>query len=111
MRRSELLKRIGGNAPCMFCHVPIDILRAAGKDDAAFLLPGLAQGIWEASGLEEATRIQLNQIFSELFRCSSEVDVKFLKCAELIRNEVLALANANEELRSLCAEFLDLMAP
>ena len=105
MRRSELLDRIGANAPCTVCHLPLGSLTVRGKGDAAFLLPALAQEIWEAPGLDESDRVALNDLFSRLLQCSRDLDDGFATRLRETMPKIFAVAAASQRLREMCAEF------
>jgi hypothetical protein len=109
MRRSELLARLGSNSPCLFCHLPAEALTQAGKGDAAFLLPSLAQAIWQTTALDESDRARLNEVLSGLLQCSRDVDSEFSELAAEARLASLTLALPDEHLRELCTDFFTLL--
>jgi len=110
MRRTDVIARIGSNAPCLICHLPPGSLTVNGRGDAAFLIPDLARQVWSATGLSDNERVSLNQLFASLLMCSRDLDESFSMRASRARGEILKLAAKNDELHALSAEFLDLLA-
>jgi hypothetical protein len=76
-----------------------------GKGDAAFLIPALAQEIWEGPGLEESDRVALNGLFSRLLQCLPDLDGGFATRVRETRPQILAVAARSQRLSEMCAEF------
>lgn len=89
----------------MVCHLPLGGLTARGKGDAAFLLPALAEEIWDGPGLDESDRVALNELLSRLLQCSPDLDGGFAQRVRETRPKVLAIAARNHGLSDVCAEF------
>lgn len=91
----------------MVCHLPLGGLTAQGKGDAAFLLPALAEEIWDGPGLDESERVALNELFSRLLQCSPDLDDGFATRVRETRPQILALTARSQSLNEMCAEFFN----
>ncbi|SRR6266481_4650955 len=106
MRRTELLRRVGTELPCLLCPLPPQELAKRRLNDAAFALPVLASAVWSSPALTEIDRKRLNDLLASLVRCSANGE-DLMWSVERLSSDILNLAAASPELEAECREFLE----